>query len=570
MAGLLFGVPKQEATQLLLREPIQRCFRKVDSRGLLGLHKTFGVGFELAFEKYKNDWMISESSNVEEQRRAANTLYPLVRGYKADLRKAYVLAFCEAMEFRFMDWVQSENIFLDTYTQYIELLPDKLPKVTWLDDQTTRLVAEILLSTKTSDKAYKQTNQLAKILEFLEAHNLGLQTYTPEKLPTENWRTWLALCEKSRLCASHRIYKLVTPKPEFFQELSKLVDSPLEESNLAIVLRTIELFPSVQDWVVLAEKITQWLSQYGGARNQPSLYKIVFSLLEHLNIADTKNLRTHVGRYDFWAHVERLDIDCLYYLALFYAMNLPSSALPRNEYVTNFWGKEQEPHTLEEAARIIDSLELSDPIWSLGKRGFTFALQLIEQSNSRTLFSVKAGAWNIEQIESRLEKQDMSSLVGKLIEGGAFAAISSDISRDPVEHSQLIAIFYNHGDAKTSKELESIVQKITEQQWNELIENNSALLCLAPSTLQFTRAYQTFLQALVSGPNQSPNQSALELLPDIKNKLLSFESTVSASVLEAYFDEDQDYLADEQFDILLPNGVSALGSVDESRYEIRI
>jgi hypothetical protein len=345
----------------------------------------------------------------------------------------------------------------------------------------------------------------------------------------------------------------------------------LNGPTLIALHRSVTLFPQDPNWNALAKRIVQWFQQHRGNLELDSLYTLVFTLLLALDRGETDDLRSVVSSKYFWDELHGKEFFCLNYLALIYIAGKESSDLPENADIKFFWNNEHDSENCDQTLKFAEALSCTDEIWHLASAGLAHAKQIILQSKSEDLFSGEVGARHVDQLsEVGFEESEVKSIAEKLIKFGSFSKILDEIKNDPVTYKKNISIFHKYGDQETRKATQEILRTMSTENWTQLIQSDDELLQIIPdSSVGFTEAYQDLVQKLTSEGDSEGNRP-LGLFAKVKNKLLSFETQFSVNVLRSYFKAKEDFLSGEDFKILIPNLIHALGSVEETDYQNRL
>ena len=213
--------------------------------------------------------------------------------------------------------------------------------------------------------------QLSSIVDYLSQVGATLTPYIPKHLPIQAWRQWLVIREENLSNKMPDIAPLLTPPENSLINLIEAIDlgeENLDPGYLTALDSTVDLFPSEsQIWKRLTGLLVQWLQIHRGHSNLPKLYRLVFVLLENLEVQDSIDLVSEVKKKDFWLDIQSAETDILAYLALLFVNRDNDFTLPPNQYVNNFWSDEQDQKTCDQSLGAVESLALRDSIFWLAK-----------------------------------------------------------------------------------------------------------------------------------------------------------------------------------------------------------
>lgn len=582
MSGLLFGVTPDVGMELLLREPIFTCFLTRNTNELTKLRDLHGIALEIELKAHQSRWMIDRYTEPKHQERVIFVFCSYVQAWEFSNHSNFIEPCCEAMKEQFIKWAISEYDFVTSYKLLLKHSSQTDQHYQWLIDNVHVLVDQIIAELDQEERNENLSLQLSSIVDYLSQVGATLTPYIPKHLPIQAWRQWLVIREENLINKMPDIAPLLTPPENSLINLIEAIDlgeENLDPGYLTALHSTVDLFPSEsQIWKRLTGLLVQWLQIHRGHSNLPELYRLVFVLLENLEVQDSIDLVSEVKKKDFWLDIQSAETDILAYLALLFVNRDNDFTLPPNQYVNNFWSDEQDQKTCDQSLGAVESLALRDSIFWLAKNGQKHAMQLINQNRVSRILRSPEGARYVDNMAEYLEESELAALVNNLVNQGSLAAIKSDIAEEIFEYREVIFIFKTYGDSKSRAPLKEILKNADRTTWDELLDwlvskedaSEERLIEFIPSKGDgFTESYKSSLIQIVSRTRDNSDTRYLKLLSGLKPKLLSFETTFSTDLLRAYFGQKTDNLTDQEFEMFLPPLVQALGAVGRAEFENR-
>lgn len=572
LAGLLFGVNKQKGLQLLLGPEIKSAFNLGDGKIISTLLEDHGSAFWIAYEHSKSDWMVGGGHTDEYKISFTKAFHEGLSTHKSrihrdiqQLARVWINSL-DSLNFSNFDYSAS----LDSI---IEISDDKDTLVNSLHKFMLNKVREIVALVGTEKFPESSLANIENVTDLLAKLNKPLTTLRPSKLTAENWRIWL-----DHLANSETRFDFILPKDETITALvaeAQLTASQPDDEALEHLTKTFDINPNSSEWLNAADQIIKWMKIPNRSSDCEVVYDLAIKLSVNQKNSALSKFKSCLEQAPFWVSGQNSSCEDNPSLPVLAAITLEDELQEIGHVsseVKSFWSDTKDSNELTEIFNRLKRLNKLDTLWELCRDDRnSVAVEIIKNSDDPLLFSNRSGAKYIDEYDWASE-EEVQNIAAKLATNGSFFNNENNMKDKAITYQAVYKIFYALNNPEISEFIDTEINKVKKDDWQKCIEGNGELLDIVKNkNPHFSEALNEYLIGVVSGKiSTGINSGIKEKLSALLGKVTDLHKNFIPKVMKAYFSTDNDYLKDDEFNMLCPLFSQHLSGLDESSLMERI
>lgn len=572
LAGLLFGVNKKKGLQLLLGPEIKSAFNQGNGEILSTLIEDHGSAFWIAYEYSKSEWMVGGGHTDEYKIAFTKAFHEGLSAHKnrthhdiQQLTRAWISSL-DSLNFSKFDYSASLE-------SLIELSDEKDTVINSLHKFTLSKIRDII--SLIGDEKFPESSlaNIKNVADLLDKINKPLTTLRPPKLTAENWKLWLDHLEDSGTK-----FDFILPKDETIAALvseAQLTASQPDDEVLEYLIKTFDIHPNSSEWLNAADQIIKWMKIPSRSPDCEVVYDLAIKLSVNEKNSVLSKFKACLEQAPFWVSGQNSSCEENPSLPILAAITLEDE-LQKIEHVssevTSFWSNVKDSNELTEIFNRLKQLNKLDTLWELCRDDRnSVAVEIIKNSEDQLLFSNGSGANYIDEYDWASE-EEILNIAAKLAANGSFFNNEKNMKEKAIAYQAVYKIFYALNNSEVSEFIDTEIRKVKKDDWKKCIESNGELLDIVKNkNPHFSEALNEYLIGVVSGETPEGISSALkEKLSILLGKVTDLHKNFIPKVMQAYFSADNDYLKDDEFNILCPLFSQHLSGLDENSLMERI
>ncbi|MFQ2540023.1 P-loop NTPase fold protein [Aeromonas caviae] len=563
IAGLLFGVNAHKGLQLLLGPEIHAAFKAGDGDALLKLSEYHGNAFWIAYESSRDLWRITVGSPDEYKVTFTKALHNGLSGCKHRLKRDI-----DILRTTWITSYTSLDFSSDSYSEslrYTFNLCDDNTFIEAINRLTSEKLAQEVAKINSDKFSIQSIGNLIPSIDFLKEYNYPIRRMIYNVLNHTNWRLWLEQLNNNNISLD-----IVLPKAQTITELatgSQFSSTSVDSEELQCLIQTYELYNDSSEWEGVADQVISWLNRPDREWDCELVYKLALELAVHKNNKIKSSILKCVKGSAFWNAGVHASISINPSLPILAALSFKHE-IQNNHYlsseVKSFWNNTDDKKSLEHIYSTLKKIDSLDVLWLLCRDSANkTAIEIVKTITTPELYSQENGVTFIDEFEWA-DDDDLSSISLNLVKHGAFSKNHSAMENEAVIYHKVYEIFYKSNDKDTLAFIDSSVNKVTQEQWYDAIENNNSLTLLArDKNPHFSDALCNYLTKVVQGDLDSSRNWDFSIISTLLTKVADLDKTVLPKIIKSYFSSSQDYLSDSEFNIMSPYFSPHIDNVDD-------
>lgn len=559
LAGLLFGVKADKGMQLLLSPEIRECMKNSDGGKLKELSEIHREAFWLILRASKTNWMPTTEHDDDYKLCVIEALYKGFASEKSKIRE-FVAPIQNVMVNSIDRWQLDEYSFAEDINYLIELSEDKEQLLIELEKG---IRARILLCTKDESFKHEELHQLKEMEDLLVEKGKPITKKHYPSLDYKKWQSWIKVISDKGV-----YFNSVLPKKDVFQQLidgAGFNQPHLNKPNFNVLTETFKIYPDNKVWKSLIENLISWFNLPNRDYECNEAYEFAIELITHTSTQDKRRLKSIISEPPFWQAGVHSQTATNPALPLLVAM--ADTEFRGNSTVSpnigSYFDSLKESNELADIYKRFKNADELLAIWNLAvSEENGFAREIIRTTNDPELFSI--GASKVDEITWQSE-EEVEEIVKKLSLNGAFKGIVAHVEKNPCLYGDNLFLFSKYGDEEIKREITSILQKTSRENWIQALEEESKILTLIPSnTPNFAKAWCDHIINIIKGDTKEPSKQALVSVIGLRNKVVDCESLYIPQLTQEYFNS-KDNISNVSFGVL--SDLFALG-VDNVKQQV--
>lgn len=563
IAGLLFGVNANKGLQLLLGPEIHAAFKAGDGDGLLKLSEYHGNAFWIAYESSRDLWRITVESPDEYKVAFTKALHNGLSSCKHRLKRDI-----DNLRATWITSYTSLDFSSNSYSEplrYTFNLCDDNKFIEAINKLTSEKLAQEVAKVNSEKFSIQSIGNLIPLIDFLKEYNYPIKRMIYNVLNHTNWRLWLEQLNNNKISLD-----IVLPKTQTITDLAteaQFSSTSVDNEKLHYLIKTYEIYKDSNEWEDVTDQVISWLSRPDRAWDCELVYRFALELAVHKNNKINSSILKCIKGKDFWYAGVHASISTNPSLPILAALSFKHE-IQNNHYVSSevksFWSDVDDRKALDNIYSNLNKIDSLDVLWLLCRDSSNkTAIEIIKTITTPDLYNQEDGVIFIDEFEWAND-DDLSSISHNLVKYGAFSKSHSIMENEAIIYHKVYEIFYRLNDKDTSAFIDSSVNKVTQEQWYDVIEkNNSLTLLVRDKNPHFSDALCNYLTKVAQGDLDSTRNWDFSIISTLLTKVADLDKTVLPKIIKSYFGSSQDHLSDSEFNIITPYFSPHINNVDD-------